>query len=300
MKLSSLILILSLLFVRLDAHEAQSSWIEKWIEGGIFFKSKDYQRAIDSFNEALNSISDESGLNSNSTELFQILYERGVAYSHLADHEMAINDFSAVIGQLDEKDPLVIHAWRSRFHSYGQLKNLLECEVHYLKLQAIDPTFPRIEYYHDYMVIRLIDAITDQQRDKISEVMQKVKICEDDPDVVKTPTGFCIVKFSDQFKSKMPCCDECFQSRCCTPQPPLEGTHYPDTASCSANCSSASYYAAALCAGITGNRCRMACIAAVEPLRRACDWCCSTGDFYSSCAAPLLSFFPPPCDPYWD
>jgi hypothetical protein len=47
--------------------------------------------------------------------------------------------------------------------------------------------------------------------------------------------------------------------------------------------------------------CRIFCMQLLNELRRACHWCCNSGDFYSKCIKPFENFMKEiPCDPVFD
>lgn len=103
-----------------------------------FYNDKEYDKAIDAFNELIKAITKSSNKSDEIKYLLANAYNgRGIVYDEIKNNEEAIKDYNKAI----EINPKYTQAYNNRGNTYGNLKKYDEAIKDYDKAIEIDPKY---------------------------------------------------------------------------------------------------------------------------------------------------------------
>lgn len=272
--------------IQKQADDSHNSY-KYWRKAKLAFTKQDYETAVSLINNALNNETHKDNA------FFKL--ERAKMKQMAGDINSSLEDLIQVIKQRENQKLFDIYYIKALYGAVSIIAHydLKEATRLYEKIRKYDADIPIVEINQDEdgnnMIYSNLSSIYEDKtvRQLLIRNLIQFGLANSEEDVEFTPSNTVIVR--------LPKCMENKQVKELAVKKDPKKIEF-----CKENCTTIATGAMVACGYLPTNKCRIACTATVEGLRRACNWCCDSGDFYTKCIRPLEQFFPPPCDPAWD
>ncbi|BAQ64803.1 tetratricopeptide repeat protein [Geminocystis sp. NIES-3709] len=145
------------------AIELDPSYTNAYYGRGLAYDNlEEYRKAIDSYNKAIE-------LEPNDADVY---FNRGLVYENLKQYQKAINDYNKAI----ELNPNDVSAYDNRAYAYTQLQEYEKVNSDYKKAIDLDPNYILVDENIDIVYPKFMDEIKQQINTAIKGLTRRVKL----------------------------------------------------------------------------------------------------------------------------